>query len=105
MIGSGGRGLAAGHGVDQIVDADDFEIDVAAGGVDQMIASDGREIAVTGVDDYVQLWIRQLEAGGEGNGAAVRGVERIQLDVARHASGAADAGDQSQRSLNRFSSR
>jgi hypothetical protein len=98
VIGSGGRGLAAGHGVDQIVDADDFQIDVAARGVNQMIAADGREIAVAGIDDHVQLGIRQLQSGGERNGAAVRGVERIELHVAGHAPGAADAGNQRQRS-------
>jgi len=45
------------------------------------------EIAVAGIDNDVKLGIRQLEAGGERNGAAVRSVERIELDVAGHAAG------------------
>ena len=48
------------------------------------------------VHHHVQLGIGQLQAGGERNGAAVRGVERIQVDVAGNASGAADAGDDGQ---------
>jgi len=104
VTGSGGRGLATGHGIDQIVDADDFEVDVAARGVNEMIAADGGEIAVAGIDNDVKLGIRQLEAGGERNGAAVRSVERIELDVAGHAAGAADAGDQGKRSRSIFES-
>ena len=46
VIRSGGRSLAAGHGIDQIVNADDFQIDVAARGVNQVIAADGRQIAI-----------------------------------------------------------
>ena len=97
VLRSGGRGLAASHGVDQIVHADDFQVDVAARGVDQMIAADGGKIAVAGIDDDVQLWVCQLQPGGERNGAAVRGMERIQFDVAGHAPGTADARDQGQR--------
>src|SRR5208282_2536815 len=74
------------------------EVDVAARGVDQMVASDSREVAIAGIDDDVQLRISQLQAGGEGNGASVRGVERIELHIARDASGTANARDQSQRS-------
>ena len=62
-----------------------------------MIAADGGKIAVAGVHHNVQLGIGQLQAGGEGNGAAVGGVERIELDVAGNAAGAADAGNQCQR--------
>src|ERR1039458_2202209 len=97
VIRSGGSGLAASHGVDQIVHADDLQINVAACGVDQMIAPDGRKVAVTGIDDDVQLWVCQFEPGGERDGAAVRGMERIQFDVARHAPSTADARDQGQR--------
>ena len=98
VVRSGGRSLAAGHGVNQIVDADDLQIDVAARGVDQMIAADRRKIAIAGIDNDVQLGVRQFQSGGERDGAAVRGVEGIQLDVARHAPGAADARHQGQRS-------
>ena len=51
------------------------------------------QVAVAGVDHDVELGIGQLQSGSEGDGAAVRGVERIQLHVAGDAAGAADAGD------------
>ena len=56
MIRSGRRGLAAGHRIDQVVNANDFEINVAAGGVDQVIAADRGEIAIAGIDHDVQSW-------------------------------------------------
>ena len=40
MAGRGWSGLASGHRVDQIIYADDFEIDVAPRGVDQVVAAD-----------------------------------------------------------------
>src|SRR5579863_1919576 len=62
-----------------------------------MIATDGRQVAIAGIDDNVQLGVCQLQSSSEWDGAAVRGMERIQLDVARHAARASDARDQSQR--------
>ena len=64
--------------------------------MNQMIAADGEQVAVAGVDHDVQLGIGQLQPGGERNGAAMRGVKRIQVDVTGDASGAADAGDNRQ---------
>ena len=61
-----------------------------------MIAADGEEIAVTRVHHDVHLGIGQLQAGGERNRAAVRGVERVELGVAGDASAATDAGDDGQ---------
>ena len=92
----GRRGLSAGHGVDQVVDADDFQVDVAPRRVNQVIAADGEQVAVAGVDHDVQLGIRQLQSGGERNRAAVRGMERILVHVSGDAAGAADAGDDGQ---------
>ena len=55
MAGRGGRRLAAGHGVDQVVDADHLEVHVAARGVDEVVAADGEQVAVAGVHHHVQL--------------------------------------------------
>ncbi len=104
MAGGGRRRLSAGHGIDQVVDADDFQIDVAAGGMDQVIAADGGKIAVARVDDHIQLGIREFQSGGEGNCTAVCGVERIELDVSGHAAGAADARNERERSRSIFDS-
>ena len=100
--GRGRRRLAAGHGVDQVVDADDLHIHVAAGGMDQVVAADGEQVAVARIHHHVELGIGQLQSGGERNGAAVRGVERIQVHVAGDAAGAADAATRWPRSSDRL---
>jgi hypothetical protein len=43
-----------------------------------MVAADGEQVAIAGVDHHLQFGIGQLQPGGEGNGAAVGGVERIE---------------------------
>ena len=41
--------MPARHRVNQVVDADHFQVNVAPRGVDQVIASDGRQVTVAGV--------------------------------------------------------
>ncbi len=89
----GGRGLAAGHGVDHVVDADHLEVDIAPGCVDEVIAADGGEVAIARVHYHLQRWVGELQSSGERNGAAVRGVERIELRVAGYTPGTADSRD------------
>ena len=94
VAGGGGGGiLAAGHAVDVVVEADDREAQVPAGGVDQVVAADGGAVAVTGEDDDVQLGIGHLDARGKGDGPAMGGVDGVEVQIARRAGGAADAGD------------
>src|ERR1017187_3964843 len=87
------RRLSTRHGIDQVVNADDLDVYVTARGVNQVIAADREQVAIAGVNHHVQLGVRQLQTGGERNGAAVGGVERVLFDVASNASGAADTGD------------
>jgi len=56
------------------------------------IIADGKEIAVSGNNDDLCLRTRQFQAGGKRQGAAVRGMKRIQANITGHASGAADTG-------------
>ncbi len=89
-----GRGvLAAGHAVDEVVDQDHQQIHVAARGVDEVVAADPREVAVAGEHHHLELGPPELEPGGEGDGAAVGGVEGVEVHVAGDPAGAADAGD------------
>src|SRR5664279_1961888 len=80
--------LSASHGIDQVVNADDFDVYVTARGVNQVIAADCEQIAIAGVNHNVQLGVCQLQAGGEWNSATVRGVERVLFDVAGNTPGA-----------------
>ena len=96
MTGRSGRGLAAGHRIDQVIHADDFQIDVAAGGMDQMIAADSREVAVAGINHDVQLRVGELQSGGEWDGAPMRGVERVELHISGDAPCATNSRNQGQ---------
>jgi hypothetical protein len=56
-----------------------------------MIAADGKQVAVAAEHHHVQLGIAQLEPGGERNGAAVRAVLGVEVEVPGRARRAADA--------------
>jgi hypothetical protein len=71
------RSLATRHRVDQIVHADDFQVDVAPCCMNQVIPANRRQIAISGVDHNVQLGISELQSGGERNRAAMRRVKRV----------------------------
>ena len=60
--------------------------------MDQVIAADGGAVAVAREDDHMQFGVCHLNAGSEGDGAAVRCVDRVEVKVARRAGRAADAG-------------
>ena len=47
---AGGRVLAFGEAVDAVVEEEDFEVDVAAEDVDEVVAADGEGVAVAGDD-------------------------------------------------------
>src|SRR5512146_2686071 len=89
VIRRGRSGLPASHAVDQVVYADNLDVDVAPRGVDQVIAANSRQVAVTGVNNDVQLRIGQLKPGSERNGATVSRVERIEIHVPCHTACAA----------------
>jgi len=86
--------LAAGHAVGQVVDDDGGDVQVAPGGVDQVVAADGRGVAVAHDHDDLELGVGQLHAGGESERSAVGGVERIEIHVHAETPGTVDAGDQ-----------
>ena len=91
QMGRGGRHLAAGHAVVQVVDADHGQVHVAPGRMDEVIAADGEQIAVAAEDHDVQLGIAQLQPGGKGNGPAMGGVKRVELDIPGGPARTADA--------------
>ncbi len=92
-VGRGGRILAAGHAVDIVVEGHDGEAEVAARRMDEVVAADGGAVPVAGEDDDVELGVGKLDAGGEGDGAAVGGVDGVEVQIPGGAGGAADAGD------------
>src|SRR5580658_6170161 len=89
----GRRILPFGQAVDTVVEEQEFEIDVAAEHMHQMVAADGEAIAVTGNDPYVEVGARDLQPGGEGRCAAVNRMEAVGVHVIGEAAGAADTRD------------
>ena len=87
----GGRGLAAGHAVDLVVEEDAGEVDVAPAGVDEVVAADGGAVAVAGEHHHGEVRAGHLDAGGDRQRPPVDGVHRAQVDVVGGAAGAADA--------------
>ena len=68
--------------------------DVAAQGVDEVVAADGQGVAVAGDDPDVEVGPGHGQAGGQGRGPAVDGVDAVGVHVVGEAGGAADAGDE-----------
>src|SRR5699024_12386481 len=79
---------------DPVVEEQDRHVDVAAHGVDEVVAADGEGVAVAGDDPDREVGAARGQAGGDGRGAAVDGVHPVGVEVVREAGGAADAGDE-----------
>ena len=92
LRGSGSE-LPAGHAEIEIVDANDLEVHIAARSMDQMIATDGGQVAIPAEHAHHQLGFGQLDAGGKGDGTPVGGVIGVQVHVTCNASRAADTGN------------
>ena len=85
--------MPIGEAVDAVVEEKDLDIDIAAQGVQQMVAANRKGVTIPGGHPYGKLRTRHLDAGGDGGRAAVNGVESEAVDVIGQPAGAADAGD------------
>ncbi len=90
----GRRVLPLGEPVDLVVEQADLHVHVAAQDVERVVAADAQPVAVAGDHPDVELRVGELEAGGEGRGAAVDGVEAVGRHVVGEARGAADPRDE-----------
>jgi hypothetical protein len=61
--------------------------------MDEMITADCRAVAVAGKNENMHIWFGHFDAGGERQGAAMCGMQRVQIQVTGYAGGTADAGD------------
>ena len=87
----GGGVLPLGQAVDLVVEENDVQVDVAADGVDEVVAADGQRVAVTGRHPDREARVGHLDARCHGVGAAVDRVEAEGLHVVDEARRAADA--------------
>jgi len=58
-----------------------------------VVAADREGVAVSHEDDHVHVRSHQLDAGGEGQGPTMRGVQGVGVQVDGNPAGAPDAGD------------
>jgi len=85
------RSLTARHPISIIVDDDGRNIDIAPRRVDKVVPADCGAVAVARDDDDLESRASELDARGKRDGAAMRGMERIEVEVADRAAGTADA--------------
>jgi hypothetical protein len=75
---------------DPVVEHDDLDPDVAAQGVDQMVAADRHGIAVAGGDPHLQIGPRNLDAGSYGRRPAMYRVKAKGIHVVGETARTAD---------------
>ena len=86
-----GRILTAGHAVDAVVHDNGNHIDIAAAGVDKVVAANGHGVAIAHGNHHIQLWLGHLYARGAGQGAPMHGVHAMKIHIARYARRATNA--------------
>ena len=85
--------LPAGHAVVKVIDTDDFDVDITASGVYEVVAPDSGQVSVAAENCDHQIRVGQFEPQSKRNAPAVSGVVGIDVHVTGHAPRAADAGD------------
>ena len=88
-----GRGLLFRQAINPVVHDAIGHLDVLARGVVEMIAADGKRVAVAAEHEHVQVRPRQRNAAGKRQRAAVDVMHAVRLHEIREPAGAADAGD------------
>ncbi len=77
----GGGVLAFGKTVDLVVEKNDVDVEVSPERVNQVVAPDGKGVAITGDDPHAELWASDLEPGRDCGCAPVDGVEAVRVHV------------------------
>src|SRR5207244_13071457 len=77
------RGLTSGEAINLIVDNDVWQVDVAAHGVNEVVATDPEAVAVAASDPDGQIVISKLHTSRHGQGPAMQSVHAICIDVTR----------------------
>jgi len=75
-----GRGLLFGQAIDEVVHDEIDHVDVLARAMIEMIATDGKTVAVAPKKKDMEVGPGQADAGSKGNGAAVNEVRAVTVD-------------------------
>ena len=90
---AGGRVLALGKTIDAVVQQNHVQVNVPAVGMYEVVATDGKAVAVAANLPYGKAWVGHLATGCNGGGTTVYGVHAISRHIVGQTAGAADAGD------------
>ncbi len=93
VTGVVGADLPSGHPIIEIIDANDLEIDISPGRMNEMIPADGKKITITAEYGYRQIGTGQGQSGGKRDSPAVCGVISVHIQIAGHPTGTTDAGN------------
>ena len=80
--------------VDPVVEKHNFQLNIPAQRMDEMIATNAQTIAVTSDEPNVQVGSGDLEASGNRRSTTMNGMKAIRIHVVREATRAADAGNE-----------
>ena len=86
------RELAACHAVNTVVHDDGHHIDIAAAGMNKMIAAYGHGVTIAHGNENRQVGTGHLDARSKSQSPSVQGVHTVEIHVSRNAGRAADAG-------------
>ena len=92
-VAAGGGNLASGKTVDLVVHHNIGQVYVAAGGVSEVIAADTVAVPIAAGNEHRQIVVRQLGAGGHGQGTPMKGVHPVGVEVARQVGRAPNTAD------------
>ncbi len=87
----GRRMLATRHAVGAVVNHHRGDIDVASGGVNEMISTNSHRITITHKDNDFQMRLGELDPRREGERTSVCGMQCIAVQIHGDAPGATDA--------------
>ena len=76
--------------VDTVVQQNHVQVDVAAVGMDEVVAADGESVAVAAHLPYGEFRIGNLATGGNGSGTSVNGVHAVGIHIVGQTAGTAD---------------
>src|SRR6266850_81604 len=78
--GRRGRGLLFGQAIDKVVHDEINHVDVLPGAMIEMVAADGKTVAVAPEEKNMQVGAGQADAGSKGHSAAVNEVRAVTVD-------------------------
>ena len=88
--GTCGRILSLGETVDAVVEQYHIEVDVSAHGMDEVVSTNGKSVAITTNLPNGKVWIGYLCSCGDGSGTTVDGLHGVGIHIVGQAARTSD---------------